>query len=248
MAWPFGPDDEPTKVTKKKSKKKKTTGTKRSKAPTLEQKETLIRRLKFTPITVDVQLYGYGGEIVAGRVPAKAVKYFRDNNIDLSNYAYDCDNELDVPEEFQPFRPGDWHECDDIFHENSVEMHGACMIEITTADSQDLLKCSLDTDDLLAHKVETECNYCIEFPDDLSQEKPAFYGYSYEKGTFWTGEIHLTEPFDPKKLRIYYQDIDGIIMFSSMEYAGKEVEDTGGYSTNGKGSDFKFLPTGDYAY
>lgn len=245
MAWPFGPDDE--QVEKKPAKKKpaKKKKTKQAKKPTLKQKEALVKRLKFKPITVDVQLYGYGGEIVAGRVDAKVVKYFRDNNIDLDTYAYDWDNELAVPEEFQPFTPGEWHACDDVFHENGVEMHNACMIEITTDDVQYLLQSSLNTEDLENHKVAVECSMEFELPDDLSEENPVFFGYSYEKGTFWTGEIHLTEPFDASKLKIYYMDVDGLSMFSSIEYDGQEVESTDGYSTNGKGSDFKFLPTAD---
>ena len=89
---------------------------------TKKQKEQLMQTLKFTPRTYTVMLSGYGGEIVLGSVPRKQYEYFRDNNIDIEEFASDWDNESEVPEEMQPFEPGSWHECDDVAHENGCEL------------------------------------------------------------------------------------------------------------------------------
>ena len=39
---------------------------------TQEEKQELIDTLKFTPRTYTVAMYGYGGEVVMGKVPRRA--------------------------------------------------------------------------------------------------------------------------------------------------------------------------------
>ena len=89
---------------------------------TRKQKEELIATLKFTPRTYKVELGAYGGEVYAGRVSREIYKYFKDNNIDLDEYASDWDNELGVPDHMQPFPPGSAYECDGLVHASGATM------------------------------------------------------------------------------------------------------------------------------
>jgi hypothetical protein len=66
-----------------------------------------------------------------------------------------------------------------------------------------------------------------------------FVGRSTEKGTFFEGDIDLTEPFDPELLTIGYDEIDGEEIVNYVDYNDQEIENSGG-STNGKSSDFGF--------
>ena len=92
MPWPFGPDEEVTEEVKPKRKTKK---------DKLAEQEELVALLKFTPRTYRVMLSGYGGEIVLGSVPREQYEYFRDNNIDIEEFASDWNNESEVPEEME---------------------------------------------------------------------------------------------------------------------------------------------------
>ena len=98
---------------------------------TVKEQEELIERLKFTPRTYTLMLSGYGGEIVLGSVPREQYQYFVDNEIDLEQFAWDEDYELEVPHNMRPFEPGSWHECDDIAHENGCELSDSNYITVT---------------------------------------------------------------------------------------------------------------------
>ena len=70
-----------------------------------------------------------------------------------------------------------------------------------------------------------------------------FVGISSEKGTFFEGEINLTQPFNSASLCISYDEIDGNEIISAITYNDEDIDNNGG-STNGKSSDFGFYIAG----
>lgn len=205
---------------------------------TVEEQEALVEHLKFTPRTYTFSLWGYGGEVVMGRVDRKVYDYFKENQIDLDEYAYDWDNETEVPEDVQPFTPGEWHDCDHILHESGVEMSGACHITVYDENGNEVWDHRLDPADLDEDEItviESEEYYAhFEAPGTV-----VFYGQSLEKGTFMGGELELTSPFDPTKFKFYYNDIEGWPLCGNVEYDDQEIDSLfDNYDTVGKSSSF----------
>lgn len=204
---------------------------------TKKQKEELIKVLKFTPHDINISLSGYGGEIVVGTVERNAYDYFQENDIDLDEFSNDWDNETSVPEDCQPFSPGEWHDCDNLAHETGVEMSELCYITVTNTDTREtLFEAGLDPDSLEELGVKADC--CDEVYAEHHKGTPIFVGQSVEKGTFFDGTVRITEPFDPKKLSLTYSDIEGWLLCSTVEYDGESVEGMDGYSTTGKSMEY----------
>ena len=240
MPWPFGPDEDTPEVSEDAKPKRKT------KKDKLAEQEELIQTLKFTPRTYRVMLSGYGGEIVLGSVPREQYEYFRDNEIDIEEYAWDCDNEQEVPEEMQPFTPGEWHSCDDVAHESGCELSDYNYITVTDENGKEHWACKLGYSELTDAGVEvdeTEESLCSDRSD--RENTVGFIGQSVEKGCFFEGELNLTAPFDPAKLAINYSDIEGWSLITGVTYDGEDIEGYDGYDTRGKSSEFKFYDTGE---
>ena len=240
MPWPFGPDEDTPEVSEDAKPKRKT------KKDKLAEQEELIQTLKFTPRTYRVMLSGYGGEIVLGSVPREQYEYFRDNEIDIEEYAWDSDNEQEVPEEMQPFTPGEWHSCDDVAHESGCELSEYNYITVTDENGKEHWQCKLGYSELTdagAEVDETEESLCSDRSD--RENTVGFIGQSVEKGCFFEGELNLTAPFDPAKLAINYSDIEGWSLITGVTYDGEDIEGYDGYDTRGKSSEFKFYDTGE---
>lgn len=209
-----------------------------------KKKLDLFEVLKFTPRTYTVRMYGYGGEVVMGSVDPKVYKYFQDNDISIEDYATSwSDEESGVPEELQPFSPGSWYECDNIVHENGVEMNDACMIEVDDENGETVWSCSLDPGDLEDHGVTVEAGeeyYVSQLPPGTV----VFFGQSFEKGGFFEGRLPLEQPFDPKKFTLSYVDVEGWPVNTGLMYNGEELC-SDDYSTTGKSMHFEFLTSGD---
>ena len=213
---------------------------------TIKEQEELVEILKFTPRTYTLMLSGYGGEIVLGSVPREQYQYFRDNEIDLEVYAWGFDDEQEVPEEMQPFFPGEWHSCDDIAHESGVELCDSNYITVTDENGKEHWQCKLgymDLTDAGAEVDESDEYLCSDRED--RKNTVGFVGQSIEKGVFFEGELELTAPFDPAKLFISYTDVEGWSIVNGVTYDGVDIEGSDGYDTRGKGSEFKFYDTGD---
>jgi hypothetical protein len=76
-----------------------------------------------------------------------------------------------------------------------------------------------------------------------------YWGGQGEKGCFFDAEFTLTAPFDPRKLRIGYENCDNWYIVNYVEYDGQELDGSGGYSTTGKWAENKWmLPAGEEAY
>jgi hypothetical protein len=208
---------------------------------TRKQKEKLIEVLKFVPGTYTIECWGYGGEIVLGTVAREVYEWFKSNDIDIEEYASSwSDDDCEVPEDFQPFEPGQWHDCDNICHDNGVEMSDLCAISVSDSTGKEIWNHSLEPFMLEEAGVGVECveeHYAVNTPNDV-----VFLGQSVEKGTFFKGMVDLTVPFDPKKLKLFYNDIEGWPLLSGIAYNDEDVYNDD-YDTRGKSMEFKFLNT-----
>ena len=208
--------------------------------------EQLIEVLKFTPRTYKITLWGYGGERVMGVVDRKIYDYFKSRRLDVEDYCWTSEyaEEHNIPDEMQPFESGSWYDCDSIVHVSGVSKESGSM-EICDENSNTVLERSLDSFDHEHDSPEFEC-----FDEHWIDKKPpgtvVFIGNSNEKGTFFEGEIHLTQPFDISKLKFIYEEVDGEEIIDTIIYDGEEIDNNGG-STDGKSSSFGFYIAGTRA-
>ena len=213
---------------------------------TKEEKQELVEILKFTPRTYKVRLWGYGGEHVMGTVDRKVYDYFRKHRIDLSEFAWDgvYAEENNVPEDMQPFYPGAWHDCDNMGHCWGVD-RSAGTIQVDDENGNTVYEKSLD--DIVGYDEENpepewSCGEEV-WIDSQPAGTVVFIGTSSEKGTFFEADLELKMPFDPSKLCLHYDEVDGNEIITSVSYDGEELNNDGG-DTNGKSSDFGFYIAG----
>jgi hypothetical protein len=216
---------------------------------TKAQKQELIDILKFTPRTYTIYIGGYGGEAYAGKVDKATYEYFKEKKIDIEEYANDWDNMFgDVPSELQPFSPGSPYECDGLFHASGAELSNLNEIVINDENGNQHWACAAGLNELEDEGVTVNEWGGCDF-DDLPEDTIVHWGGQGEKGTFFDGEIELTQPFDPKKLTVNYENCDGWWIINNVEYDGVEIDGSGGYSTTGKWTENKWvLCNGDEVY
>jgi hypothetical protein len=216
---------------------------------TKAQKQELIDILKFTPRTYNIYIGGYGGEAYAGKVDRATYEYFKEKKIDIEEYANDWDNMFgDVPGELQPFSPGSPYECDGLFHASGAELTNLNEIVINNENGDQHWACAAGLNELEDEGVDVNEWGGCDF-DDLPEDTIVHWGGQGEKGTFFDGEIELTQPFDPKKLTVNYENCDGWWIINNIEYDGVEIDGHGGYSTTGKWAENKWvLCNGDEVY
>jgi hypothetical protein len=211
---------------------------------TSEQKQDLIDILKFTPCTYTIQLWGYGGEYVMGTVSREIYDYFKRRRLNLNDFAWDSDyaDEHEIPEEMWPFTPGSWYDCDDMGHTNGVDRNSGTM-QVCDDKGTVVYEISLEDIDGCGDGSPEIGGGDEVWIDSKDPGTVVFIGVSNEKGTFFEGEIELTEPFDSSKLMITYDEIDGNEIVSMVSYDNMDIDNNGG-STNGKSSDFGFYIAG----
>jgi hypothetical protein len=216
---------------------------------TKKQKEELIETLKFTPRTYQIYIGGYGGEAYAGKVDRAIYEHFKQKQIDIEQYATDWDDLFgDVPRELQPYSPGSPYDCDDLFHASGAELSNLNEIQVNDEHGNEHWTCAAGLNELEDAGVTVNEHGGCDF-DDLPEDTIVHWGGQGEKGTFFDGELHLTQPFDPKKLSVNYENCDGWWIINYIEYDGKEVDGSGGYSTTGKWNENKWvLCNGDEPY
>ena len=208
---------------------------------TKEQKDELVEILKFTPRTYTMYIGGYGGESYAGRVSKESYEYFKEHKIDLEEFASDWDDKFsDVPSELQPFSPGSPYDCDGLFHNSGAELSNLNEIRIDDEHGNEHWVCAAGINELEDEGVTVEESGGFDF-DDLEEDDIVFWGGQGEKGSFFEGEIYLKQPFDPKKLKVSYENCDGWWIISYVEYDGEEIDGSNGYSTTGKWSEYKWV-------
>jgi len=215
---------------------------------TKKEKEQLIEVLKFTPRTYKIRLWGYGGEYVMGEVDRKVYDYFKARRLDVSEFAWDSDyaDKENIPEDMHPFYPGNWHDCDGMGHCWGVD-RSAGTIQVEDENGDVVYEKSLDDvtgfgeDD---ENPDPEWSCGEEIWIDMKPEgSVVFLGVSSEKGTFFEGDLELKTPFNPGKISLNYDEIDGNEIITGVTYDGVEVDNWGG-DTSGKSTDFGFYVAG----
>jgi hypothetical protein len=211
---------------------------------TKEEKQQLIDTLKFTPRTYTVQMWGYGGEKVMGRVDPKAWDYCIKHRIDLVDLAWGDEDtfqdEMGLDLDQLPYYPGQWYECDSMAHVHGVSRN-AGTIQITDENGVAVFEKSLDS--IVGGGCDGEPDWCCNDETWIGQAKKGevvFIGSSNEKGTFFEGEIKLKAPFDIEKLELHYDEVDGEELVNLIYYDGEEIENWGG-TTDGKSSDMTMV-------
>ena len=210
---------------------------------TKKEKEELIATLKFTPRTYRVELGAYGGEVYAGRVDRKIYDYFKSRSIDLDEYASDWDNELEVPEDMQPFPPGSPYECDGLVHASGATMDDGNYITVYDENGEEVWQHSLDLNALDDSEIPVN-EWEVFTMDDLKDGEVAYWGGQGEKGLLFGGEFELKEPFDPKKLMLNFTNADGWYICNGVEYDGEDISNDD-MSTTGKWGENKWIFGGD---
>lgn len=218
---------------------------------TVKEHEQLIEVLKFTPRTYKIRIWGYGGEYVMGTVDRKIYDYFRRRRLDVSDYAWDSDyaEKHNIPEDMQPFYPGSWHDCDDMGHSWGVD-RGAGTLQVEDENGNVVYEKSLD--DISGFGVDEENPEASEpewhggdevWIDMKDSGTVVFIATSSEKGTFFEGDLELKTPFNPGKIALIYDEIDGNEIITSVKYDDVDIDNFGG-DTSGKSSDFGFYIAG----
>jgi len=208
---------------------------------TKKQKQELIDVLKFTPIKVTLTLQGYGGECYAGKVDRKIYEYFKEQKIDIEEYASSWDGYDDLPQELTPFTAGSAYECDNLFHASGAELSESNEICISDENGDTIWEHNLGYSDLEESGVSVNEVGGGELLDLCDENDVVFWGGQGEKGCFFDAEFTLRAPFDPKKLVISYENCDDWYIVTGVEYDGEELDGYGGYSTTGKWAENKWV-------
>jgi hypothetical protein len=213
---------------------------------TEHEKQELVDALTFTPRDVRIQIWGYGGEIVMGRVSREAYRWWTREaeaaGVELHDFVFDWSWEEEngdkaVPAEARFITPGEWHECDNISHESGAEVSDLSGITITDEETQEqLFEFRLGINELEDKGVTVTCGFS-EDTEDAGTGNACFIGQSVEKGVFFNGTVRITQPFDPRLLEISYNSIADWDLVSGVEYDGEDIEGTDGYDTRGKSMD-----------
>lgn len=225
-SWPFAPGEapEPTKQ--------------ELEAQHQAEQQKLIEVLKFTPRTYRVSLWGYGGEKVMGTVDKKVWNYCLKNSVDLSEIAWGSEDtvveEMGLDLDKLPFYPGQWYECDSMAHVNGVS-RAAGHVQVEDENGNTVFDKELDDCDGGEGSPAWSCQDEV-WIGSRKKGEVVFIGSSNEKGTFFEGEFELRAPFDIEKLELYYDEIDGEEIVTSVMYDGEEIDNNGG-GTDGKSSD-----------
>lgn len=183
----------------------------------------------------NVQVYGYGGEVVVGEITKDQFEYWSKKEDDeLSDHIFAWEED-DTPEEA---KLGEWHEVDSIAHEWSCDPNAATIVinqvkdgEYNSEIMEEVFNGSLE--DLLE---ENELD--LEFSEEMYATEPGYYfkAYSAEKGCFWDARLSLPDDveFNLKNFSFCVDEVEGEDMLSSIDYivAGKhyELENDGGDS------------------
>jgi hypothetical protein len=135
-----------------------------------------------------------------------------------------------------------------LFHASGAELSNSNEIQINDEHGNEHWCCAAGLNELEDAGVTVNEHGGCDF-DDLPEDTVVHWGGQGEKGTFFDGEIALTQPFDPKKLIVNYENCDGWWIINNVEYDGVEIDGSGGYSTTGKWNENKWiLCNGDEVY
>ena len=191
---------------------------------TQEQKEKLVEILKFTSCTYTISISGYGREHVVGCIPNQSsIKYLKDNNIQWEHALFmDLDEWVDDGHKL-PDHPlidddgvyaRDWSELDDICRCWGAERGVYTYISIDDENGDPVIEFSTDYETLtnLGVSYESESEVDIDNVEKAQQYRKKGRWIAevcnFEEGTFFVGDIELTQPFDITKLLVYASTIN----------------------------------------
>jgi hypothetical protein len=173
--------------------------------------------------TYKISICGYGSEVTIGSVTEETKKILSNPDKELVEAV---DEDLD--------EIGGWHEIDDQFHKWGAS--GGYTIEITDEEGETVL--TIDSENL--HDHDTEDFELVEYEYvPVDETKDLLMCISFEKGSFFQGDITTEDEFDITKMRIKIYDEIGISQYfygdivGEVYYDGEEVDNYGG-DTNGK--------------
>lgn len=209
-------------------------------------------------------LWGYGGEAAYLKLTKDQYDYWRakddEEHDSTMNYMAgedgDCDLEA-IPTQMKFLCQVDcdgkvyetnWYEAPTEFcHQWGIEVGGGKMTieEIESDDySAKVLETVVDAEDLQSylHSIDSENDYTLQLVNMSTakgtDEQPDYIlqFYSAEKGTFFDGTFKSSEPFDPKKLKVFTEEFpNGEDIVQAMTYDDENIVNNGGM-TVGKGS------------
>ena len=182
-------------------------------------------------MTYQLELSGYGVEIVVGTISKETFNYFLSNNIDMQDF---INGNVEIPKELKPFDNGAWFECDDIAHLHNLFFEEKNKL-IIKKDESLIHELKLETGSL--EELEIEIDYHEFYINEAPDETYRFIGESFEKGTFFSAKIY-EEKFEMNQLKIEYYDIEGKEVVSNVFYRGKRLLNEGA-TTSGQSTEFK---------
>lgn len=182
----------------------------------------------------EIELYGYGGEHVLGKLTKEQYDFWVDNQDDgLDSHVFwdptdDADGDNPITDEEDPRFLGYWHDLDDIEHISGADVD-ACRFVVTSLDSGEEIYTSeepkvLDTTDIY-----------------VQDQKSGYYwtAYASEKGQHFYAELEIDGDFDPEKLAVYVTNLDGEHIIDEVVYDGETLDNEGGSTdTKSQGYDF----------
>lgn len=193
-----------------------------------------------------IAVSGYGGEATLGTLTKEQYVYWKliDNDDDininymLTGWAEECENEH--PEELMLRQ---FYDMDDIAHAYGATFDSAYIT--VTDDNNDIIwegyasqiEETPEGENLIAKEE--------EYYFSKTDHKYGLYCYSGEKGVFTEIEVKGVNEFEPSRLRLYIEDIEGNRIIDSIEYNGLESEETGDISTDGKSFEWYWLTNED---
>lgn len=213
---------------------------------TTEQKQELVEDIKRPIRHYRISVYGYGGEYVYGTLTQAQFEYWKDREDELSEYVFEPQSQLDVPDEASFLKQNDdegsyfteWFEFDDVDHFSGAE-HYSSSILIEELDNDDYNADIIDTvyeDTIAEFSDKYDVDTIIDESDSLinPDKKPIVGMCSTEKGTFFEARISTQGRIDFSKLEFFATEFPNDTVLTSINYNGEELDNDGG-DTIGKG-------------
>lgn len=192
-----------------------------------------------------IEINGRGGEIAIGKVNREFYDAIQTTGADIDEYAWNWDffeeNEIDIAEDIRPFEPGEWFDCDNLAHNTGPSVDD-CYISVID-ENETVIYDALTLDQFYELGAESEQVEEVFPQETLDDGEVYFIGQSFEKGHFFGFEVE-DDSFDPNKLTFATADYDGWELIVGASYGGVSLEDDGGFSTVGKGSEFQLVLVG----
>lgn len=184
-----------------------------------------------------ISIEGWGSDIAVGRIPEATYKYFVKNKIDLSDYAYDDDREMDIPQEHRFFGDDHWDQCNSIGDAIGPELIDISRIVLKNVSEQELDSCSLELSSLEKKKVKVVRDLQISTDNEYAGTC-VFLGQKIYKGQFFDFEV-IDEEFDFSELTLHVTSINHQSIVSAVTYKSQRFDDSITESLSAKDNQFE---------